>query len=79
MVILTGCKEGKMQVRVSPPPPPKHDFFKNVNLSFIPLFFDTEDRVGFWKYYFTVHMNEKMNKLLPEKFTEVDLDFDYTV
>ncbi|XP_072045372.1 sulfotransferase 4A1-like [Amphiura filiformis] len=36
-----------------------------------------EDRVGFWKYYFTVHMNEKFDKLLPERMYDTDLEFEY--
>ena len=37
----------------------------------------TEDRVGFWKYYFTVHMNEKFDKLIPERMLNTDLEFEY--
>ena len=39
----------------------------------------SEDRVGFWRYYFTVHMNDKINKLLPDKLKDADLEFDYMI
>ncbi|XP_041452918.1 sulfotransferase 4A1-like [Lytechinus variegatus] len=44
-----------------------------------PLYNRKEDRVGFWRYYFTVHMNDKMNKLLPDKLKDADMEFDYTI
>ncbi|XP_022079122.1 sulfotransferase 4A1-like isoform X1 [Acanthaster planci] len=39
-----------------------------------------EDRVGYWKYYFTVHMNEKFDKILPDRLSaSTGLDFQYTL
>ncbi|XP_033102015.1 sulfotransferase 4A1-like isoform X2 [Anneissia japonica] len=36
-----------------------------------------EDRVGQWKSYFTVIMDEKFDELLPEKLKRSTLQFDY--
>ncbi|PIK51189.1 putative sulfotransferase 4A1 [Apostichopus japonicus] len=36
-----------------------------------------EDRVGYWKYHFTIHINEKFEKLYPDKLKDSDLTFDF--
>lgn len=55
-------------------------FFETYKIQYVPIsLLIAEDRVGFWKYYFTVHMNEKFDKLLPERLYNTDLEFRYVL